>query len=144
LPEGLGGEGRNRTLKRLNPSHLGSDRPTVQDVSATPTEPLRHSSLVSVFGVHSDLGCRLGQDDSSTRCRRGVSAEQLIAVRPEEIPSEACRVREDLSEIRRQATAGQCNLLLTVGKCLLTIGAYREVAIAKPGSSGVVSVSDRR
>jgi putative PIN family toxin of toxin-antitoxin system len=53
-------------------------------------------------------------------------------VKPEEIALEICRDPDDLA-ILGTATAGQCNLLVTVDKDLLAIGAYHGVAIVKPG-----------
>lgn len=53
-------------------------------------------------------------------------------VQPAVIPQGDCRDREDL-EILGTATAGQCELLVTVDKDLLAIGAYRRFAIVKPG-----------
>lgn len=78
------------------------------------------------------LSTKFGFSDATVRAVISHLRKTAELVEPEGIPVETCRDRNDL-EILGTATAGQCDLLVTVDKDLLVIGTYRKVAIVKPG-----------
>lgn len=96
---------------------------------------LGHELVVSEFildELQEKLSGKFGYSDATVRAVVSHLKRSAEMVRPAEIPLEVCRDLGDL-KILGTATAGRCNLLVTVDKDLLTIGAYREVAIVKPG-----------
>ena len=96
---------------------------------------LGHQLVLSEFilgELREKLSGKFGYADTTIRAAVSHLRRSAEMVQPEEIPSKACRDRDDL-EILGTATAGRCTLLVTVDKDLLTIGTYREVAIVKPG-----------
>ena len=96
---------------------------------------LGHELVLSEYilgELQEKLAGKFGYSDATVRAVLTHLKRAAEMVHPEVIPPEDCRDDEDL-EILGTATAGQCELLVTVDKDLLAIGAYRMFAIVKPG-----------
>ncbi|MGE3311245.1 MAG: putative toxin-antitoxin system toxin component, PIN family [Limisphaerales bacterium] len=96
---------------------------------------LGHELVLSEFilgELREKLSAKFGYADTTVRAVVSHLKKSGELVQPEEIPSEACRDGDDL-KILGTATAGRCDLLVTVDKDLLTMATYREVAIVRPG-----------
>lgn len=96
---------------------------------------LGHDLVLSEFilaELHQKLPGKFGYPDAL--CQEALSHLRRagVVVQPESVPPEACRDSTDLA-ILGTATAGRCDLLVTVDKDLLAVRVYREVAIVKPG-----------
>lgn len=96
---------------------------------------LGHDLVLSEFilgELRDKLSGKFGYSDAVVRAVVSQLKRAAEMVQPEEIPLETCRDRNDL-EVLGTATAGRCDLLVTVDQDLLVIGTFRKVAIVKPG-----------
>lgn len=96
---------------------------------------LGHDLVLSEFILaepHQKLSGKFGYPDAL--CQESLSHLRRagVVVQPDSVPPDACRDPADLA-ILGTASAGQCELLVTVDQDLLAVRVYRGVAIVKPG-----------